>query len=103
MNYPQKRSNLPWQRTPSTQIRYIKIALLEATRQLLRRNRSLSPFGKTANLNFLRALKLLSAWKQSKIQTTPQKWRQHRAALAEKVRRMQPLANKDWLMEMTEG
>ncbi|MCK6692173.1 MAG: hypothetical protein L6Q97_08735, partial [Thermoanaerobaculia bacterium] len=28
-------------------------ALLEATRQLLRRNRSLSPFGKTANLHFL--------------------------------------------------
>lgn len=78
-------------------------ALLEATRQLLRRNRSLSPFGKTANLHFLRALKLLSAWKQSKIRTTPQKWRQQRAALAEKVRRMQPLANKDWLMEMTEA
>lgn len=78
-------------------------ALLEAARQLLRRNRSLSSFGKTANLNFLRALKLLSAWRQAKDRTTQQKWRQQRSALAEKVRRMQPLANKDWLMEMTEA
>lgn len=77
-------------------------ALLEAARQLLRRNRSLSPFGKNANLHFLRALKWLSAWNTAKGWTPPEKWRQKREALAEKVRRMQPLANKDWLLEQLE-
>ena len=77
-------------------------ALLEATQQLLRRNRSLSAFGKTANLNFLRLLRQLSVWAQREDRTPVEKWEQQRNGLFEKVRRLHPLANKDWLLEMIE-
>lgn len=76
------------------------LALMEATQQLLRRNHSLSSFGKTANLNFLRTLRQLHAWRQQKAWTPSDKWQKKRAVLLEKVQNLQPLANKDWALEM---
>ncbi|MBL7776273.1 MAG: hypothetical protein JNK89_09750, partial [Saprospiraceae bacterium] len=75
-------------------------ALLEATQQLLRRNRSLSAFGKTANLNFIRMLRLLLQWKHGGDTRAPVKHRQQQAQLLDKMERLQPLANKDWLQDM---
>lgn len=75
-------------------------ALLEATQQLLRRNRSLSAFGKTANLNFLGVLRHLSAWKQREDISGTVKREQQRTNLLEKVKNLHPLANKDWLVDM---
>ena len=75
-------------------------ALLEATQQLLRRNRSLSSFGKSANLNFIRMLRQLHRWKQGADTKPPAKQMQRRKVLAEKIEQLQPLANKDWLQEM---
>ena len=75
-------------------------ALVEATQQLLRRNRSLSTFGKTANLNFLRMLRRLHNWKQRQQTLSTVKWQQQQQVLLKKVSEMQPLANKDWLLEM---
>lgn len=75
-------------------------ALMEATQQLLRRNRSLSTFGKTANLNFLRMLRRLHNWKQRQQTLSTVKWQQQQQILLKKVSEMQPLANKDWLLEM---
>jgi len=78
-------------------------ALLDAAKQLLRRNRSLSAFGKTANLNFLRLLRQIHAWKERKTRVSAEKWNRQRLALMEKVRQTQPLANKEWLLEMAAG
>lgn len=75
-------------------------ALLEATKQLLRRNRSLSAFGKTANLNFLRLLRQMQAWRERQTRVSAEQQKQQRHALAEKVHQTQPLANKDWLLEV---
>lgn len=58
-------------------------ALLDATAKLLRRNRSLSDYGRTANLNFLKALRWLS--------------RSPAGTAREKIPALQPLANKEWL------
>lgn len=72
-------------------------ALLDATTKLLRRNRSLSAYGKTANLNFLAALRQVDRQRQTAGRRLaasgagPNK-------LAEKIRAMQPLANKEWLL-----
>lgn len=74
-------------------------ALLDATKQLLRRNRSLSVFGKTANLNFLQILRQAHLWKEREGRIPAEKWRRQRLALIEKVSRLQPLANKEWLIE----
>lgn len=67
-------------------------ALLDATTKLLRRNRSLSTYGKTANLNFIKALRELSR------QSSARRAAQPGSKLADKIRAMQPLANKEWLL-----
>lgn len=74
-------------------------ALLDATKQLLRRNRSLSVFGKTANLNFLHILRQVHVWREQKGRTSNEKWQQKRCALVDKITQTQPLANKEWLLE----
>lgn len=78
-------------------------ALLDATKQLLRRNHSLSAFGKTANLNFLRLLRQIHVWKEQKTRISTEKWNKRRLTLMDKVRQTQPLANKEWLLEMASG
>lgn len=74
-------------------------ALLDAAKQLLRRNRSLSVFGKTANLNFLRILRQVHAWKERERLVPSEKWQQQRILLMKKIGQLQPLANKEWLLE----
>jgi len=74
-------------------------ALLDATKQLLRRNRSLSVFGKTANLNFLRIFRQIHAWQEQEGRISHEKWQQKRRMLLDKVAQIQPLANKEWLLE----
>lgn len=75
-------------------------ALFEATEKLLRRNRSLSAYGKTANLNFLRALRQVYQWRQQKHLRRAGKSDSRQSRLAEKVAALHPLANKDWLLEV---
>ena len=73
-------------------------ALLDATAKLIRRNRSLSAFGKTANLNFLAMLRLLGRQKPEPAARRHTVKDAKRAALRQKIQAMQPLANKDWLL-----
>lgn len=75
-------------------------SLLEATGQLLRRNRSLSAFGKTTNLHFIGILRQISQWKQKKNRLSPEKREQERQRLLERARRLQPLANRDWILRI---
>lgn len=72
-------------------------SLLASTEQLLRRDKTLSTFGKAINLNFLRMLRLLSKFRRNSRHYTQQKAAKERAALLDKIRQTQPLANKDWL------
>ena len=74
-------------------------ALLDSTRQLLRRNRSLSTFGKTTNLNFLRLLRQIKYWKQNQSLQPARRWKLEQKNLKEDVQRTQPLAHKDWLLK----
>ncbi|MDX2135336.1 MAG: hypothetical protein SFV52_11125 [Saprospiraceae bacterium] len=72
-------------------------ALLAATRQLIRRTRSLSAFGKTTNLNFLSALQQIAKLKENHHRKNSPAWRE----LRRKIEEMHPLANKDWLLRIT--
>ncbi|MCC6462222.1 MAG: hypothetical protein IT260_17270 [Saprospiraceae bacterium] len=74
-------------------------ALVKATQQLLRRNRSLSDFGKSANLHFLQIILKLDRWTQQSVFYTEEKKEQQRNSLLEKTTRLVPLANKDWLLD----
>lgn len=74
-------------------------ALLDSTRQLLRRNRSLSAFGKTTNLNFLRLLRQIKYWKQNQLLQPTRRRQLERQHLQEEIQRTQPLAHKDWLLK----
>jgi len=76
--------------------------LLDATGQLLRRNKSLSTFGKTTNLHFIGILRRISQWKQKKNRLPPEKSEQERLRLLERARRLQPLANRDWILRILE-
>jgi hypothetical protein len=78
-------------------------ALLDAAKQLLRRNRSLSAFGKTANLNFLRLLRQVHVWKEGERRVSPDRQKTQRLALRNKALQTQPLANKEWLLEILEA
>ncbi|MFN0037395.1 MAG: hypothetical protein ACKVUS_20235 [Saprospiraceae bacterium] len=75
-------------------------SLLATTEQLLRRDKTLSPFGKATNLNFLRMLRQASNWKKKKARLSAQKAGRERLALLEKIAALQPLANKDWLLKV---
>jgi hypothetical protein len=72
-------------------------SLLASTEQLLRRDKTLSAFGKAINLNFLRMLRLLSKFRRNSRNYSRQKAAKERIELLDKIRQTQPLANKDWL------
>lgn len=76
------------------------ISLLATTEQLLRRDKTLSPFGKTTNLNFLRMLRKVDKWKRKQTRLSIQKAKRERQILLEKVTELQPVANKDWLLKV---
>ncbi len=76
------------------------VSLLATTEQLLRRDKTLSAFGKATNLNFLRMLRQAGKWKMKKSQWSVQKSNRERLALLEKVAALQPVANKDWLLKV---
>ncbi len=75
-------------------------SLLATTEQLLRRDKTLSAFGKATNLNFLRMLRRASKWKMKKARWTSHKSKRERQVLLEKVAALQPMANKDWLLKI---
>jgi hypothetical protein len=75
-------------------------SLLDATEQWFRRNKSLSSFGKTTNLNFLRILRHISRWREKQAAWPAGKKKKERQALFEKTAQLQPLANKDWLLKI---
>lgn len=77
-------------------------ALIDSTRQLLRRNRSLSTFGKTTNMNFLRLLRLLKYWRQNQALLPTRRWQMERENLLRDIRDTQPLAHRDWLLKCVE-
>lgn len=74
-------------------------SLLDATQQLLRRNRSLSEFGRQANLNFLRLLRKIAHWQAGQKDRLPRQHNRLREALREVVAQTQPVVNKEWLVQ----
>lgn len=77
-------------------------SLLDATEKLLRRNKSLSDFGKTTNLNFLMILRQICQWNRKKERLARLKRKQERMQLLDKATRLHPLANKDWILRILE-
>jgi len=75
------------------------LALLEATRKFLSRNHQLSDYQKKSNANFIKLSRSLYQLRQCKALVSARAFRQRSADLLARVRRMQPLANKDWLEE----
>ncbi len=75
------------------------MALLEATRKFLARNHQLSDYQKKSNANFVKLSRSLYQLRQCRPLVTARVFRQRNAALLAQVKRMQPLANKDWLEE----
>ena len=75
-------------------------SLLDAAEQMLRRDKRLAAFGKTTNLNFLRCLRQISQWKQKAPARSREKNEAERLELIGKVKNLQPLANKDWLLKI---
>jgi hypothetical protein len=76
------------------------LSLISSTQQLLRRNRTLSEFGKNANFAFLRFTKLLTNQKQMSLARKPKEG--DVATLRRQIAQYAPLANKDWLLKMLE-
>ncbi len=77
-------------------------SLLDATEKLLRRNKSLSDFGKTTNLNFIMILRQICQWNRKKERLARLKRKQERMQLLDKATRLHPLANKDWILRILE-
>lgn len=75
-------------------------SLLSATEKVLRRNRSLSQYGRTANLNFLRALRLLHRRMPVRAGRPSAQRKNRVAALRVELETLHPLANKDWLLSV---
>jgi hypothetical protein len=75
------------------------ISLLASTEQLLRRDKTLSTFGKATNLNFLKMLRQVVLWQQKSQGLSARESEQKRRALLEKISTLQPLVNRDWLQK----
>jgi hypothetical protein len=76
--------------------------LLATTEQLLRRDKTLSTFGKTTNLNFLKMLRQLSLWKQKRLLENTKDAETKHLLLHDKIKTLQPLVNRDWLLHELE-
>ncbi|MEZ4966458.1 MAG: hypothetical protein R2791_14550 [Saprospiraceae bacterium] len=77
-------------------------SLLDATEQFLRRNKSLSAFGKTTNLNFIRIVRQIQQWQERSPAVHRGKKEQERLGLIEKAASLKPLSNKDWVLKILE-
>lgn len=73
-------------------------SLLDATQQLLRRNRSLSEFGRQANLNFLKLLRKIAHWQAGRKDRFPRQHYRLRETLLKVVEQTKPVVNKEWLL-----
>ena len=79
---------------------YALFALIEATQQLIRRNKSLSDFGKKANLNFLKWIKQIGNWTQNETMHKPSVRQSKRRDMCAQIQQTTPLANKEWLLDL---
>ena len=79
------------------------ISLLATTEQLLRRDKTLSSFGKATNLNFLKMFRQLCKLDMKRNRLSAPKAKKERQALFDKVDTLQPVANKDWLLKILSG
>ncbi|MBL7825670.1 MAG: hypothetical protein JNJ57_03495 [Saprospiraceae bacterium] len=76
------------------------LSFLSATTQVIRRDKSLSNFGKTTNLNFLNLLKATAKWAQKFEHFPGNHSETKRLALIQKIEKCQPVSNKDWLLKV---
>ena len=76
------------------------LALIEATRQFIVRNRQLSDFQQQINLNFLRQLLKINQLKQEQGRWRLKKWQENQEKIRQKLQQPQfHVANKDWLLD----
>lgn len=76
------------------------LALINATRRFVQRNRQLSDYQKKSSLNFLHILQRLSQLKYSSMNIRDAG--KFKKQLGDDVETLQPLANKQWLEEVLE-
>lgn len=74
-------------------------SLLDSTEQWLRRNKTLSSFGKTTNINFLRMLRQIGL-QAERLSLRKTDWNSRKQTLSRQVHQTQPLANKEWLLKI---
>lgn len=73
------------------------LALIQALRQYIQRNKNLSTYHKTTNLNFLRLAKQIYQLQLAKELLPKQTWSKKQQTLREKLQQTQPITNKEWL------
>jgi hypothetical protein len=74
--------------------------LLDSTKKWLARQSKMPESGRRANVNFLKIVRLLFCQKQTENYQSPKEILQKRAFLVKKMKNTEPLANKEWLLEM---
>lgn len=74
-------------------------SLLDSTEQWLRRNKTLSSFGKTTNINFLRMLRQVGQ-QAERLVARKTEWNNRKRMLIQQINQTQPLANKEWLLKI---
>ncbi|MFK7806851.1 MAG: hypothetical protein AB8F74_03525 [Saprospiraceae bacterium] len=74
-------------------------ALVEAFKKFVRRSRQLSDYLKSSTLNFARMTKRLAQLAESKGSLGKREWETKRLELLEKIKGLESVANKDWLVE----
>jgi hypothetical protein len=76
------------------------LGLLDSTKKWLARQSKMPESGRRANVNFLKIVRLLFHQKQLENIQLPNEVLQKRKILVKKIGKTEPLANKEWLLEM---
>ncbi len=76
------------------------LALIEAFRKYLARNRQISEYRKAANQNMLKLLRKINQLQLQKPQLHKTDYNRRRRRLDQQLEEIQPIANKDWLEEI---
>ena len=79
------------------------LSLFEAFKKYIQRNKELSDYQKNTNIAFLKFSKKIFQLKNSKSLISKAAWRKKYNTVNEQLATPQPLANKEWLMNVVKG
>ncbi len=78
-------------------------SLIEAFRKYILRNKGISDYRKKANNNFLKIIRRLYKLKSEQGILKAHRFEQKLSEITERIEEVDPVANKDWLVEIVEG